>query len=69
MKVTLNGTVVDHDAASLGGLLADLLADLGGLPDGHAVAVNGEVVPRAVHAARPLADGDVVEVVTAVAGG
>jgi sulfur carrier protein len=62
MRVTLNGTPVDTDASTLAGLLGDL-------PDGHAAAVNGEVVPRSAHAAHPLAAGDVVEVVTAVAGG
>ncbi len=36
---------------------------------GCAVALNGVVVPRAQLAARRLADGDVVEVVTAVQGG
>jgi len=66
MRVTLNGATVDTTSVTLDALLADVL---GGLPEGHAVAVNGEVVPRAAHGARPLAAGDVVEVVTAVAGG
>jgi thiazole synthase len=34
-----------------------------------AVEVNGEVVPRAMHATRPLRDGDRVEMVTFVGGG
>lgn len=62
MHLTLNGAAHDTDAATL----LDLV---GPLPDGHAVAVNHEVVPRAAHGTRLLADGDVVDVVTAVAGG
>jgi sulfur carrier protein len=34
-----------------------------------AVAVNGSVVPASAHATTALKDGDVVEIVTAVAGG
>lgn len=62
MRLTLNGVLLDADAATLDDLV-------GPLPSGHAVAVNHEVVPREEIARRPLADGDVVEVVTAVAGG
>ena len=53
------------------GLLAELLAELGysaGQP-GIAVAVNGEVVPRARWSDRPLRAGDDVEIVGAVQGG
>ncbi|KQV69691.1 hypothetical protein ASC64_07605 [Nocardioides sp. Root122] len=62
MHLTLNGVRLDADARTLHDLV-------GPLPDGHAAAVNHEVVPRAEHASMLLADGDVVEVVTAVAGG
>lgn len=62
MHLTLNGAVRDTDAATL-------LELVGPVPDGHAVAINQEVVPRAEHGTRLLADGDVVDVVTAVAGG
>lgn len=62
MHLTLNGAARDTDAVTL----LDLV---GPVPDGHAVAVNHEVVPRAEHGTRLLADGDVVDVVTAVAGG
>lgn len=62
MHLTLNGTDHVTDAATLLGLV-------GPVPDGHAVAINHEVVPRAEHGTRLLADGDVVDVVTAVAGG
>lgn len=46
--------------------VADLVpADARGL----AVALNGVVVPRGAHATTTLADGDLVEIVTAVQGG
>ena len=38
-------------------------------PNGIAVAVNEEVVPRDDWPRRPLRDGDSVEIVTAVQGG
>ena len=66
MTITCNGETVRTEARAI----ADLLHErLGGRPEGVAVAVNGEVVPRSVWSAPLLADGDVVEVVTAVTGG
>ena len=62
MHLILNGVPLDADATTL----ADLL---GAVPAGRAVAVNHEVVPLAEHETHLLADGDVVDVVTAVAGG
>ena len=62
MLITLNGTVVETGAPTLALLVGEL-------PSGHAVAVNGEVVPRSAHAYRRLVDGDAIEVVAAVAGG
>lgn len=62
MLITLNGTVVETAAPTLGSLFGDL-------PRGRAAAVNGEVVPRSSHHTHPLAEGDEVEVVEAVAGG
>lgn len=66
MTITCNGETLTAD-----GSVADLLgARLGDPPpSGIAVAVNGEVVPRATWSRVALADGDVVEVVTAVQGG
>ncbi|MBM7507352.1 sulfur carrier protein ThiS [Nocardioides salarius] len=49
--------------------LVETVRDLVPDPDGRAVAVNGDVVPRAEHASRRLRAGDVVDVVTAVQGG
>jgi sulfur carrier protein len=64
MKITLNG-----DAAALDGPTS--VADLVAAQPKHsmAVAVNGAVVPRSAHATTFVTDGDVVEIVTAVAGG
>jgi sulfur carrier protein len=51
--------------------LPDLLAGFGhtAAARGVALAVNGEVVPRAEWTTRPLADGDAVELLVAVQGG
>jgi sulfur carrier protein len=52
-----------------GARVSDVLAALGVPEVGVAVAVDGEVVPRAAWAGTPLADGAQVEVLTAVQGG
>ncbi|MFZ5481375.1 MAG: sulfur carrier protein ThiS [Myxococcota bacterium] len=49
--------------------VAALLAELEAPPEGVAVAVNGEVVPRREWATRALSDEDRVEVIRAVGGG
>jgi thiazole synthase len=49
--------------------VADLLLALHKDAAKLAVEVNRDVVPRAAHAARRLADGDAVEIVTLVGGG
>ena len=66
MTVTVNG-----DATELGDgtTVAELVA---GRAEEHrrvAVAVNADVVPRSRWASTVLRDGDVVEVLVAVAGG
>ena len=66
MRVTVNGeekTV--PDGLTVRGLVEHL-----GLTDGPvAVEKNRDVVPRAEHAATPLSEGDVVEIVHFVGGG
>jgi sulfur carrier protein len=66
VNVLVNGVVTPaEDGASL----ADVLA-AHGVPDrGVAVALSGEVVPRAAWASTPLREGSVLEVLTAVQGG
>ena len=49
--------------------VADLLRALDKDASQLAVEVNRDVIPRAAHAARRLADGDAVEIVTLVGGG
>lgn len=66
MQVTINGR--PHRAATSMSL-AQAVALLTTAPSGVAAAVNGAVVRRANWAATSLADGDEVEVVTAVQGG
>ena len=66
MTVLLNGepTELPHGAT-----VTDLLAHYGRSDSGVAVAVNYEVVPRQQFNAYALAEGDRVDVVTAVGGG
>ncbi len=49
--------------------VSGLLAELGLAAAPCAVELNRLVVPRRDHAATPLRDGDVVEIVTLVGGG
>jgi sulfur carrier protein len=66
MTVIVNGE--PHQAIDAMSL-ADAVALLTTKPSGVAAALNGEVVRRAAWPQTPLADGDEVEVVTAVQGG
>jgi sulfur carrier protein len=53
-----------------GPVTVDAVLGLGGqAPRGFAVAVDGEVVPRARHRTTELSEGARVEIVTAVQGG
>jgi sulfur carrier protein len=66
LLVVVNGTereLVD------GATVADALAAIEAPPRGIAVALDGEVVPRADWAATALKAGGSVEVLTAVQGG
>jgi sulfur carrier protein len=68
MNVTLNGEPAELEP---GAKVADAVAAAGLEPQarGVAVAVAGEVVPRAEWHERELQDGETVEVVHAVQGG
>jgi sulfur carrier protein len=62
----LNGS----DAARPAGTtIAELVAELCLSPKGVAVARNGEIVTRSSWADVTIQDGDVLEIVTAAAGG
>lgn len=64
-------SVVVNEVSRLfeGGCLDVLLGELSLPPRGIAVAVNGEVVRRVDWCAFRLAEGDVVDVLTAAQGG
>jgi sulfur carrier protein len=66
MTLTVNG---DSRQMPPGTTLAELIGQLTASPRGIAAAVDGEVVPRRAWPDRTLADGAVVEIVTAVQGG
>jgi sulfur carrier protein len=68
MIVLLNG---DRRELSDGTTIAEIVASLPGTPEGRgvAVALDGEVVPRAQWRQTRLVEGARVEVVVAVQGG
>ncbi|MFE0591173.1 sulfur carrier protein ThiS [Micromonospora echinospora] len=66
MELTVNGVGRSlPDAATVADLVREVTADQRGV----AVAVNGEVVPRAGWPTTALRDGDRVEVLSAAQGG
>jgi sulfur carrier protein len=68
LSVTING---DRRELPAGATVASVVASLSGAPEGRgiAVAVEGEVVPRAQWPKVELREGAKVEVVVAVQGG
>jgi sulfur carrier protein len=66
MDIQLNGQTRPTAPSST---IADLLREEGLADRRVAVEVNGDIVPRAAHATRVLAEGDRVEVVHALGGG
>ena len=68
MIVLVNGEETELEA---GAVIGDAARALGIDPfaRGIALALDGEVVPRSELAARPLSEGQRVEVVTAMQGG
>ncbi|KAF2780649.1 MULTISPECIES: sulfur carrier protein ThiS [unclassified Streptomyces] len=66
MNISVNGE--PHEVAP-GTALDALVGTLTAAPSGVAAALNETVVPRARWAATTLAEGDRVEVLTAVQGG
>lgn len=49
--------------------LADLLEQAGLAQKRVAIELNGEIVPRSLHATRALKEGDRIEIVHALGGG
>ena len=66
MTVTVNGRERELPRDTTVSLL---LEALGIRPDGVAVAIGREVVPRSRHAEQVLAEGQQVEILRAVGGG
>ncbi|WP_432103083.1 sulfur carrier protein ThiS [Streptomyces sp. bgisy091] len=66
VQVSVNG---DRRSFPAGTALDTLVAALTSAPSGVAAAVNEAVVPRGRWSSTALADGDRVEVLTAVQGG
>ena len=66
MTLVVNGEAQPLDGPlSVDGLVDRLALERRGL----AIAVNGEVVPRSIWPAHPLAEGDQVEILTIAQGG
>ena len=64
--MTINGEAKDIPRSMT---VAELVAHLG-LADGPvAIELNREIVPRAQHGSRTIAEGDVLEIVHMVGGG
>jgi thiamine biosynthesis protein ThiS len=66
VSIRVNG---DRREVSPGTTVSDLLAELGRHPRTVAVEHNGRILPRQEYAARPLAEGDRLEIVGFVQGG
>ncbi|WP_298742728.1 sulfur carrier protein ThiS [uncultured Brevundimonas sp.] len=65
MRIQVNGEPREVAAATVLALVEELGLDIGKV----AVERNLEIVPKTLHAATPLADGDRIEVVQFVGGG
>lgn len=66
MRVSVNG---EERELGSGTTVADLVQEAAASAEQVAVAVNGDVVPRARWEQAALAEGDRVEIVTAIQGG
>ena len=65
MRIQVNGELREVVAATVLALVEELGLDVRKV----AVERNLEIVPRSLHAATPIADGDRIEVVQFVGGG
>ncbi|MBS1910535.1 MAG: sulfur carrier protein ThiS [Bacteroidetes bacterium] len=67
MKLTLNGRLLESECETLLALLREQGIDTE--QRGIAVAIDDQVITRGYWEGRALADGDVIEVITAMQGG
>ncbi len=65
MKILINGKEVDTTSKNL----AELAAELALPSAGVAVAVNNQLITRALWASHPLAEGESVVIIKAACGG
>ncbi len=66
MQVMINGETRE---VKEGLSLAALLLELNVQRQGTAVEINREIVPRAEHTKRLIAEGDIIEIIRMVGGG
>ena len=66
MKLTVNGERYEHSGH---GTIAELLLDIGAVPERVAVVLNDEIIRAEARATAVLKDGDRVEVIVFAAGG
>ncbi|MGV8940410.1 MAG: sulfur carrier protein ThiS [Lysobacter sp.] len=66
MNITING---EPRSLATSTTLTELLLDEGLAERRVAIEINGEIVPRSLHAERALTDGDKIEIVHALGGG
>ncbi len=65
-ELTVNGSAIQLDSPIT---VSELVAHLELAGQRIAIELNGDIVPRSLHASTPLAPGDRVEIVVAVGGG
>ncbi len=66
MQVTINGEPREiKEGTTLQGLLLELEIQT----RGTAVEINREIIPRAAHGERAIAEGDAIEIIRMVGGG
>ncbi len=66
LSIQLNGATVPHEAPLT---ITDLLKKLSLVSEALAVAINGEIIPRAEHASRQIRADDQVELIRPTGGG
>ena len=66
IEISVNGSTVRYERPMA---ISELLQRMALAGKKIAVECNGEIVPRGVHGATLLADGDRLEIVVAVGGG
>ncbi len=66
MQITINGEPQNLATIST---IAQLMAQLGVEPKSVAVECNSHIIPKSRYEETPLADGDVIEIISFIGGG